>query len=212
MDNYIITIGRQLGSGGAAMGKAIADHFGFQYIDKEVLIKAAERLNLSEDSVKDIDEKSASIWNILAQTTAYEVPYVADEWYVPTSSQLFRTQSEIMRESVNAGPCVIIGRCGSYLFKNEKNHFSIFLKASDDARIERLEKTLGKEMTRQQMIKLMEKEDKDRAKYYSFYTGRKWLDLTEYDMCLDTSKFSDECVKEILFNAIINRFPELGNK
>ena len=78
MDNYIITIGRQLGSGGSAMGRAIADRFGFQYIDKEVLIKAAERLNLSEESLKDIDEKSTSIWSILAQTTAYEVPYVAD--------------------------------------------------------------------------------------------------------------------------------------
>lgn len=209
MDNYIITIGRQLGSGGSAMGRAIADRFGFQYIDKEVLIKAAERLNLSEESLKDIDEKSTSIWSILAQTTAYEVPYVADEWFVPTSSQLFRTQSEIMRESVAAGPCVIIGRCASYLFRNEENHFSIFLKADEEARIARLEKTLGGEMTRQQMIKLIEKEDRDRAKYYSFYTGQKWLDLTEYDMTLDTSKFSDENVRDILFNAITNRFPQL---
>ena len=64
-------------------------------------------------------------------------------------------------------------------------------------------------MTRQQMIKLMEKEDRDRAKYYSFYTGQKWLDLTEYDMTLDTSKFSDENVRDILFNAITNRFPQL---
>lgn len=209
MNNYIITIGRQLGAGGSAMGKAIAERFGFQYIDKEVLIKAADRLNLSEESLKEVDEKSSSIWNILAQTSSYEVPYVADEWFVPTSSQLFKTQTEIMRESIAAGPCVIIGRCASYLFRDENKHFSIFLSSSREARIARLEKTLGNEMSQHKMIKLMEKEDKERAKYYSFYTGNKWLDLTEYDMALNTSKFTDQQVEELLFDAITRKFPEL---
>ncbi len=209
MDNYVITIGRQLGSGGSAMGKALAEHFGFNYIDKEILIKAADRMDLSADSLKDIDERSTSIWNVLAQTAAYEVPYVADEWYVPTSNQLFKTQTQIMKESVEQGPCIIVGRCGSYLFRNYNKHRSIFLKADEDARIARLERTLGENMTRQQMIKLMKKEDKERAKYYNFYTGKKWLDLREYDFTLDTTYLKDEEIMSILINYLQTVFPEL---
>lgn len=209
MDNYVITIGRQLGSGGSTLGKALAEHFGFNYIDKEILIKAADRMDLSADSLKDIDERSTSIWNVLAQTAAYEVPYVADEWYVPTSNQLFKTQTQIMKESVEQGPCIIVGRCGSYLFRNYNKHRSIFLQAEEDSRIERLEKTIGEEMTRQQMIKLMKKEDKERAKYYNFYTGKKWLDLREYDFTLDTTYLKDEETLGIIINYLTTVFPEL---
>lgn len=209
MENYIITIARQLGSGGSVTGKAVADHFGFQYIDKEILVKCADRLNLSEESLEEIDEKSTSIWNILAHTASYEVPYVADEWFVPTSSQLFKTQAEIMKESTDAGPCVIVGRCASYLFRDREKHVSVFLKASNESRIARLEKTLSEEMTTQEMIKLMEKEDKDRAKYYNFYTGQKWLDLRNYDFVLDTSDLTDEQVQNMVFNLIETKFPEL---
>lgn len=142
--HHVISIGRQLGSGGSAMGRAIAEHFGFRYIDKEILVKAAERLELSEESLELIDERNSSIWGALAQIAVYDMPYVADAWYTPTSKQLFETQTQIMREAAEEGPCVIIGRCASYLFRNYEKHTSIFLQADMDSRMARLEKTLKK--------------------------------------------------------------------
>ena len=210
MDNYCICIGRQLGSGGSSLGKALAKKFGFQYIDKEILMKAAKQLDMSEDAVKEMDEKSVSIWNILAQTAAYEVPYVADEWYVPTSTNLFKVQSQIMRESLEKGPCVIVGRCASYLFRDSDKSRSIFFYADKDSRLERLKKTLGDEKTEAEMVKLMNKEDKDRAKYYNFYTGNKWLELTNYDMSLNTTDLTDDEILKVVSDYLITSFPELG--
>ena len=157
-----------------------------------------------------MDEKSVSIWNILAQTAAYEVPYVADEWYVPTSTNLFKVQSQIMRESVEKGPCVIVGRCASFLFRDNDRHRSIFFHASKDSRLERLKRTLGEEKTEEEMIKLMNKEDKDRAKYFNFYTGNKWLDLTNYDMSLNTTDMNDDEILSVVSGYLIKSFPELG--
>ena len=208
-NNYIITIGRQLGSGGSSLGKRLAEHFGFRYIDKEILVKAAEKMHLSEDALKDVDEKSTSIWAMLAQTAAYEVPYIAEEWYVPTSNQLFKMQTQIMEDAVAEGPCVIIGRCASHLFRDCEKHTSIFLQASDEARMERLKRRQGEHKTRRELEKLMEKMDKERAKYYNLYTGKKWLDLREYDFVLDTTAFTDDQVEEILVNYMETRFPEL---
>lgn len=206
---HVITIGRQLGSGGSAMGRAIAEHFGFRYIDKEILVKAAERLELSEEELELVDEKNSSIWGALAQTTVYDMPYVADAWYTPTSKQLFETQTQIMREAAEAGPCVIIGRCASHLFRNYEKHTSIFLQADMESRMARLEKTLGKPVKGTKERKHIEHEDRDRARYFNTFTGKKWLDLREYDLVLDTTHFTDEQIQDILFQYITTRFPEL---
>lgn len=55
----------------------------------------------------------------------------------------------------------------------------------------------------------MEKEDRERARYYNTFTGKKWLDLREYDFVLDTTPFTDEQIKELLVHYIKVRFPEL---
>lgn len=207
--HHVISIGRQLGSGGAAMGRAIAEHFGFRYIDKEILVKAAERLELSEENLELVDERNSSIWGALAQTAVYDMPYVADAWYTPTSKQLFETQTQIMREAAEEGPCVIIGRCASYLFRNYEKHTSIFLQADMESRMARLEKTLKKPVKGKREKKHIEHEDRERARYFNTFTGRKWLDLREYDLVLDTTYFTDEQIQEILFHYITTRFPEL---
>lgn len=206
--HHVITIGRQLGSGGSAMGKAIAEHFGFEYIDKEILVKAAAILDADEENLELVDENVSAL-TAMARSAAFEMPYIAKEWYIPTSDQLFKTQTEIMSESVEKGPCVIIGRCASYLFRHYEKHTSIFLQANMDSRIKRLEKTLDKKLSEKKAVHDIEKQDRERAQYYNTFTGKKWLDLRQYDLVLDTSPFSDEEIKDILFHYITVRFPEL---
>ena len=206
--HHVITIGRQLGSGGSAMGKAIAEHFGFEYIDKEILVKAAAILDADEENLELVDENVSAL-TAMARSAAFEMPYIAKEWYIPTSDQLFKTQTEIMRESVEKGPCVIIGRCASYLFRHYEKHTSIFLQANMDSRIKRLEKTLDKKLSEKKAVHDIEKQDRERAQYYNTFTGKKWLDLRQYDLVLDTSPFSDEEIKDILFHYSTVRFPEL---
>ena len=190
------------------MGKAIAEHFGFEYIDKEILVKAAAILDADEENLELVDENVSAL-TAMARSAAFEMPYIAKEWYIPTSDQLFKTQTEIMRESVEKGPCVIIGRCASYLFRHYEKHTSIFLQADMDSRIKRLEKTLNKKLSEKKAVHDIEKQDRERAQYYNTFTGKKWLDLRQYDLVLDTSQFSDEEIKDILFHYITVRFPEL---
>ena len=208
-DNIVITIGRQAGSGGSMTGKAISERFGFNYIDKQFLVKAAEKLNNSKERLELVDEKSP-LWAALAQNVMNDTPYIVSEaYYVPTSTQLFNTQTQIMKEAAEQAPCVIIGRCASHLFRNYPKHVSIFLQADMESRMERLERTLNRPVNSEKYRKHLEKEDKERARYYNKFTGKKWLDLTEYDFVLDTTHFTDEQIKNIIFNYIMMRFPEL---
>ena len=83
-------------------GQGIAEHFGFEYIDKEILTKAAAILDADEENLELLDE-NVSVLTAMARSAALEMPYMAREWYIPTSDQLFKTQTDIMRESVEKG-------------------------------------------------------------------------------------------------------------
>ena len=87
---------------------------------------------------------------------------------------------------------------------------SIFLQADENVRLERMEKEVGKKISdRESAKKYLAKEDKGRAKYYHHYTGKRWMDIDEYDFMLDTTPFTDEQICEIVFGLIEMRFPEL---
>ena len=191
------------------MPHAIAERFGFNYIDKQFLVKAAEKLHNSRERLEMVDEKSP-LWAALAQNVMNDTPYIISEsYYVPTSTQLFNTQTQIMKEAAEQAPCVIIGRCASHLFRNYPKHVSIFLQADMESRMDRLERTLNIPADTEKKRKHLEKEDKERARYYNKFTGKKWLDLTEYDFVLDTTPFTDEQIQSIIFDFIMTRFPEL---
>lgn len=173
-----------------------------------VLVILRLYMGVPERNLELVDEKNSTIWTTLAQTTVPAVPYNSDAWFVPTGRQLFEVQSQIMREAVKNRSCVIIGRCSPHIFAGYEKHTSIFLQAHMDSRIARLEKTLGKTVDRE----VIEKKDKERARYYRTYTGKRWLDLSEYDFMLDTTSFDDQQLTEILLRYIYCRFPELKNK
>lgn len=207
--NYVITIGRQLGAGGAVLGKAVADYFGFQYIDKEFVVLAGKNLHSALEDLNEFDEKKDPYWIGMVYTAMGTIPYLGDSWVVPTSRQLYEEQTDIMKKAVENGPCVVIGRCGSQIFKGEEKHVSIFLHGTIESRAERLAKVLGKPVDLAKDAKHIEKEDKDRARYYQQYTGKQWDDVKEYDFALNTSKLSDEQIKDIVIGYIEANFPEL---
>ncbi len=210
--NYVISIGRQMGSGGSAMGKVIAERFGFSYIDREILSKAAELMDADEENLGMVDEKNISAMTAMAQTASYEMPYISKEWFIPTSEQLFEAQTKIMRDAVKKESCVIIGRCSSHMFRNYEKHVSIFLHADMNSRMERLKRTLKKDNLGEKNVNDLEKSDRRRAQYYNTFTGKKWLDLRNYDFALDTTPFSDKQIEDILVNYITARFPELKQR
>ena len=205
-NNYVITIGRQVGSGGSILGKALAEYFGFNYIDKELLRKVADELKVPEENIEWMDERRPIIGSSLFQSSVYNMPYMSDDWTVPTGTKVFEIETKIIKQAVEEGPCIVIGRCGSYLFRDYPKHASLFLHADEKSRLARL-KTL--DMTPDKAQKMIERADKERARYFNTYTGKKWLDLTEYDLCLNTSRMSEEQLKQVVIDYICQRFPEL---
>lgn len=190
--NKIITIGRQFGSGGREFGRRLAEELGIAYYDKEIIKAIAEHTSLSEDYVKQIIEKKP---HTIYPISVGQSLFMADTYYMRQVQEVYRGQSKIIEELADKSDCVIVGRCADYILR-DKNPHRVFIYADMNARVKRcLVESKDKTVTEKQMRKQIESVDKNRASYYSYYTGLKWGDINNYDLCVNTTGVD---IKEIV--------------
>lgn len=184
--NTIITIGRQLGSGGIIVASKLAEKLNFDLFDKEILYIAAQKSGIGEEFFTNIDEKKK--FDFLGRFFPVRSTAESDIWNnnnLLSADSLFKIQSEIIKDIANTKSAVIVGRCADYILRNNINCFNIFLSADINDRIERI--ALNKNTSKQKAELIIEKTDKIRANYYNYYTNKKWGYSISYHLCLNTS-------------------------
>ena len=194
MEKFVITIGREYGSGGRGIAHRLADALGIRYYDKELIRMASEDSGISEALFNLTDEKLEDKFlrkHGIAKGTLVSQPQ-PDRL---TKEELFQFQSEIIRRLADMDEsCIIIGRCGQYILRDRTDLVRIFIHADKDYCIEKLMGRYG--ISREEAARLREKTDAGRAAYHQHYTGTEWLDVRNYDLALDTSRLSqDECIR-----------------
>lgn len=190
----IITVGRQFGSGGRELGRRLAEELNIEYYDREILSEIAMHTSLAEEYIQNVMERQPH--SLLPITIGRSFTYVEDYAFKQAQS-VYQVQSEIIRELAQKSDCVIIGRCADYILR-DMNPFRIFVYADEESRVRRCMEHLREDekgMTEKQMLRRIRRLDKDRTRYYDFYTGLKWGDKYNYDLCVNTS---GTVVKEIV--------------
>ena len=191
--NRIITIGREFGSGGRELGRRISEKLGFAYYDQEIVSEIAQRTSMSEQYVQSIVEHKPSFsFPIHIGRSFYPAPTpVFDQ-----SMTVYQEQARIITEMAQKSDCVIVGRCGDYILK-EYEPFRMFVYADMESKMKRCREKASEEekMTDKELKQHILGIDKKRAKYYEFYTGHKWGDKLNFDLCINTSR---TVIKEIV--------------
>lgn len=191
--NRIITIGREFGSGGRELGRRISEKLGFAYYDQEIVSEIAQRTSISEQYVQSIVEHKPSFsFPIHIGRSFYPAPTpVFDQ-----SMTVYQEQARIITEMAQKSDCVIVGRCGDYILK-EYEPFRMFVYADMESKMKRCREKASEEekMTDKELKQHILGIDKKRAKYYEFYTGHKWGDKLNFDLCINTSR---TVIKEIV--------------
>ena len=189
----VITIGREFGSGGREFGRRLAEELGIEYYDKEIITEISKHTSLSENYIKSvIESRPHSLYPI---TVGHSINYMSDYTFRHVQS-IFSAQNQIINELSEASDCVIVGRCADYILR-EKKPYRIFVYADIQTRIERCIRRSSEDehYTEKQMKRHIREIDRQRAKYYNFYTGQKWGDKAYYDLCVNTTGTS---IKEIV--------------
>lgn len=204
MDKYIITIGRQFGSGGRSIGQKIAEKLDIHFYDKELISIAAKESGTDPEIFKDVDEKAANSLLYSLSTGMYGFgsgfSAMGD---LPVNDKLYLLQHKIIKKIAENESCVIVGRCADYVLRENPNCVNIFIYADMAFRKEQSVKKHGIDEARAEHI--INKTDKSRANYYSFYSGQKWGMAENYDLCINSSKLSEDKIVDLIIDYIKSR-------
>ncbi len=194
MNNYVITIGREHGSGGHMVARKLSEILGIPCYDKEMITLAAKDSGLSEEIIRMHEQKKTSSFLYSLQMSAQTLP-ISDMVYI--------AQSNVIKNLARTESCIIVGRCADYILKDFENCFNLFIYAPFEHRMKRVRELYG--CTEKNLERYITRKDRERADYYQFNTHMKWGDYKNYDLMLNseagidaTSRIAAAAVKEFL--------------
>ena len=187
-NKFIISIGRQYGSGGHEIGEKLAERLGVKFYDNALIDRVSKESGLCKEIIMEHDEKPTSSFLYNLVTDPYSINFnrgsVTD---MPYGQKIFLAQYETVKNIASEGPCVIVGRCADYILKDNENLLSIFIYADKDFRLKRIASE-NPEMSENNLNGLIDKQDRARASYYNYYSDNKWGRASSYDLCINSAK------------------------
>ena len=192
----IITVGRQIGSGGRVIARMLAEEFGCQFYDREILNLAAKESGFSEKFFEQNDEQKG----FLKTHFHIHLLLLADnDFYKNDFSQesLYQFQSDAIREVAGTTPrCVFVGRTADYVLRDNPDTVNVFITAPMAFRIANVRERRG--CTEEEARKVIENGESERARYYNYYTAKTWGAAESYDLCIDAGILGPEGTKELI--------------
>ena len=199
MENIVITIGREYGSGGKYIGEQIAKRLNIHFYDKELLVKACEENDINYFALEEFDEETKSSFANLLKLSS-------------TDSDLLFTEEKcriVMKDAITSiaqnESCVFIGRNTNEILKDQKNALHFFIYAKDEKfKINR--KMKMENISYEKAEERMHKIDRSRKKFYETVNkNHEWGDMKDYDFCIDSSVLGIDGTIELILD-IINKF------
>ncbi|MFO7831507.1 MAG: cytidylate kinase-like family protein [Desulfuromonadaceae bacterium] len=180
----IVTISREMGSGGSIIASALADKLGYTMVDGETILKEAETHGLSLDAVEKADEKPPAFVESLDARIEVDIHRI----------------QQIILEYALRGNVVIYGRGGQDILEGVESVLTTRIIAPLELRVERWAERewLDPDLSRI----LVRKSDQQRDGFIKYYFDRDWNDPSNYDLVINTAKISEEMAVELISHAL----------
>ena len=187
----IITVGREFGSGGHIIAVKLAEHFGIQLLDSNILAEVAKKSNASEEYLKKYDESAR---NLFFSRTVNGFSNSPEEI-------IAQMQFDYIKQKSDSGESfVVIGRCADYILRENPALVRVFVRGDTEAKIKR---TAEREGISEDKAKIrMEQADKRRKYFHNTHSENKWGDSRSYDITVNSSKLGLDSTAELLIKYI----------
>ena len=201
-NKFVITINRELGSGGRTVGRKLAAELGVAYYDKALVKALQERYKLSVDALEQLKGQEQSWWaEFKRKMTFSDDEYDLNRTGIETES-VFLAEREILQTIARDESCVIAGRSGFSIFREHPNHVSILIQASLPHRIARVMSEQG--LSESAAREVIERVDKMRENYVREFTGCSRYDTRNYHIVLSMDELSEDAAVDIIMTYIRN--------
>ncbi|MCR5709147.1 MAG: cytidylate kinase-like family protein [Bacteroidales bacterium] len=209
-EKFVITISRELGSGGHTIARKLADKLGVRLVDKQLIKQLSAKFDLNPLTIERLKgEKKpwlSDFIRLLSPAPSAGSFIGGDKLYGKefnpnvTTDDIFEAETEILKQFAEEGSCVIAGRSGFFVLKGCSNKVDIFITASKEKRIER---TMRKQnLTHEMAEEVLEKVDKARENYIKRYANVSRYDARNYDLCINMDELTEDKAVEIILSYI----------
>ena len=195
-NKFIITINRELGSGGRTVGRKLAEKLGVEYFDKALIKALEERYNLSAEQIEHLKGQETGWWEQFKRKMTFsDSEYELNQTNIETED-VFRAETQILQALAKDQSCVIAGRTAFYMFREHTNHLSILIQASMLSRMARVAREQN--MTKEQARLVIDKVDKMRENYVREFTGTSRYDTRNYQLVLSMDELTEDAAVDLI--------------
>lgn len=190
----LINIGRQFGSGGKSIATVLGRLLDIPVYDNELLTRAAQESGFSKDLFEGRDERKSllTLSNLFGGSGRFGLP----ENYL-NDNEIFRLQSEVIRDIAGKGPAIFVGRASDYVLR-DMQCLDVFITAPLEERVKRISERRG--ISADEAAQLIRRMDRDRKAYYDYFTFGEWGTASNYDLCVDSSVLGVEGTAEFIIS------------
>lgn len=205
---FVITINRELGSGGRTVGRLLAEKLGVPFYDKALIKALQEKYHLSTTEIEQLKGRKHSWWadveRILKIDTGvsmdYYMPKKGDAPELLTTDEMFKAETQILQDLAVEKSCVVAGRSGFHVFRMHPNHLSVLIQASMEYRVERVARKQN--VTPEEARKIIDQVDKMRENYVKKYTGTSRYDTRNYQLVITADDKTEEEIANFIMQYI----------
>lgn len=201
-EKFVITVNRELGSGGRTVGRKLSEKLEVKYYDKALIEGLTKEFGLTVEEVEKFKAQKKSWWNefnnYYMKRNSTTLPMEAET--VLTTESMMAAEKQILQDLATHGSCVVAGRSGFLVFREWPNHLNIFIQASMESRIERVMRK--QQLSREEAIAAIEKVDKGRETYIQKYADTSRYDTRNYDLVINMDGLTEDDAVEVIMSYI----------
>ena len=208
----IIAINREFGSGGGEIARKLGELLGLKVYDKAILNKLTTDFNLTVEEIENIKAKKVGWWSDFCRfyqqygTGSMMSGTILEDREI-TSRQIYLAEARILRELAEQESCIIIGRSGFHVFKDNPNALKIFLIANEETRVKRIMQKYN--MDEKTAEKNIQEADKSRETFTQTFAGVSRYDARNYDFVFNVSNIPTTLVAQFLADNVRKKYPNL---
>ncbi len=202
-EKFVITINRELGSGGRTVGRILAEKLGVPYYDKALTKPLEEKFDMTKDQIEELKGTNRSWWEeikrvlILGEEAANSAEYYDEKnKRLVTSEAVLKAEKEILQSIADEESCVIAGRSAFFVTSGYQNRLNILIQASMEHRVKRvMEKQNLSEKEAKKAIKMV---DETREEYMKNNAHTSRYDTRNYDLVIKMDGKTEEEVANVI--------------
>jgi len=204
-EKFVITINREVGTGGRTVGRKLAEKLCVKYCDKAIVDGLTQKFGLNIERIEEIKAQKKSWWNDINNyynTLVNSTSQPMEAEVKLDNASMFETEKHILQEIAANSSCVIAGRTGFMIFREWPNHLNIFIQASMEHRVQRVMRRQN--VSEKEAREIIAKLDASRETYIKNYEDTSRYDTRNYQLVISMDDLSEDDAVDVIM-AYIDR-------